>query len=237
MRCSLLFSILLAGTVSVLGLKGSFPRRVERRLRVLQGPPAPKEGEVSAGEPKAGETKAVEPKAGEPKAGETKADGPKDGERPKGKKCKKAPKVSPPTQTVADAPDSSPTADDDAPFCLQGEASAEECQAAKGGKLPKGHKSIHGNAEIRVSYLTGTKVEDVLNMVEEVIRSETAAEFLGCDSIEETASRKYRRWQQEEEAAEEEENLRVTGVDFQKVEISDEGKYGICAHIHDHPEF
>jgi hypothetical protein len=248
-----LLALASAQVVVVVALKGSSAQRQQLR-RLQPAAPLPKQGgtdskatpgadgvapkevapkEVAPKEVAPKDPKAVDPK--EPKVG---------GLPPKQKKCKKAPKVdlsaeSAPAVSPNDAPDASPmvdhTQDADEPYCLQGDVTAEECSAAKNGKLPKGHQSIQGNVKISVSYVQGSSATDVLSKVQDVIRSETAAEFIGCDEsarrqlVDDTVSGSSGSGSSEETPAQEpvepleEQDLRVTGVDFQKVKIADQG--------------
>jgi hypothetical protein len=258
-----LFRFLLVALPSVVALKGSASSAERRQLRRLQpAAPLPKEGggtdpkappgadgvapkEVAPKEVAPKEVAPKDPKAVDPKTPpEPKADGlaPK-----KQKKCKKAPKVdlsaeSAPAVSPNDAPDASPIVahehnddHDDEPYCLQGDATAEECSAAKGGKLPKGHPSIKGDVQLRISYVQGSSATDVLSKVEDVIRSETAAEFIGCDNgVGSARSPSSGGTGSEETTPAQEpvepvpaEDLRVTGVDFQKVKIANEGTF-VC---------
>jgi hypothetical protein len=254
-----LLALASAQVVVVVALKGSSAQRQQLR-RLQPAAPLPKQGgtdpkatpgadgvapkEVAPKEVAPKEVTPKDPKAVDPK--EPKADG----LPPKQKKCKKAPKVdlsaeSAPAVSPNDAPDASPMVDhtrdddDDEPYCLQGDVTAEECSAAKNGKLPKGHQSIQGNVKISVSYVQGSSATDVLSKVQDVIRSETAAEFIGCDEsarrrqlVDDTVSVSGGSGSgssSEETPAQdpveplEEQDLRVTGVDFQKVKIADQG--------------
>jgi hypothetical protein len=193
-------------------------------LRLLQdGPPvagAPKEGAPNEGPA----NKTLTPKM-DPKTGTVGADGvmPKD---PKAKKCKKA-KATPspksvPTERFILEGKATPVMEVE--YCLHGDVTESECQAAKAGQVPKGHRSIKGDVEFDVRYKVDSKSKDVLNQVEQIFKSETAAEFIGCDN-----SRRRRADEATTNSTARNgdgratEDLQVTGVDFTKLKTLGKG--------------
>ena len=220
----LVLSFLLANNAS--GLKGL---KRNGSVRLLQeGPPvagAPKESTPT--EPKVVEPKVAEPSK-DPKAGEPKGDAVS--KEKKVKKCKKA-KMTPPlppsnepevrqlqTDTEGE-PMMMPQPAMEEEFCLKGDATEAECQAAMTGKLPAGHQRIKADVEIDVSYKPMPSSNDLVKQVEQIFNSETAAEFIGCDS-------KNRRLAEEATGMDNStsaEEVRVTGVGFKNLKTIGEG--------------
>jgi hypothetical protein len=112
-------------------------------------------------------------------------------------------------------------------YCLHGEVTSEECQAAKIGNFPQGHQSIHGDVTIDITHTTGSESQEVLSKFEQRLSSETAAEFIGCDR-----RRQYRRAAETGTNSTDtnngmppvmEDNIQVTGVDFTNSKVLNNG--------------
>ena len=187
-------------------------------LRLLQnGPPvAGKPEESTPTMPKEGTPKVVEPKK-DPKGDVVSKD-------KKGKKCKKA-KVAPPPPLIngEELRKLQPMMDEpmmEEEYCLQGDATEGECQATRAGRLPKGHQRIKADVKIDISYNATSSSIERLNQVEQILKSETAAEFIGCDDknrlLTEQATGADNKTASEE--------VRVTGVDFKNLKTSSQGK-------------
>lgn len=188
-------------------------------LRLLQnGPPVagiPEESTPAI--PKEGTPKVVEPKK-DPKGDVASKD-------KKGKRCKKVKIAPPPPQNNGEELRKlQPKMDEpmmEEEYCLQGDATEGECQAAMAGRLPKGHQRIKADVNINISYNTTSSSNELLNQVGQILKSETAAEFIGCDD-------KNRLLTQEATGADNKtasEEVRVTGVDFKNLKTSSQGKY------------
>lgn len=165
----------------------------------------------------------------------------------KEKKCVKGPKDDvppPPALPPASAP-SMPLPNDEEPFCVQGAATLEECQSAQDGKTPQEDQSIFGDVQVDISYDStpgnnGTTITatDVLNKVEAIFQTDTTFDFLGCEAYDSVSSfpgndgwgRRSLQTTGSEmphtlgHNASTIEEIRVTGVDFTKVQASENGK-------------
>lgn len=204
--------------LNVVALKGSKRRPLRRLQGDLPVAPTPKD-------PK---------KAPPPLAKEGPGSAPKD---KKAKKCKTA-KMAPPTGAPLEKggrymvmkdkgtpPQMEPPAPmEEEEYCLHGDVTEEQCQAAMTGKLPKDHQRIQGDVSIDISYGALSKSKEVLSDMAEILRSETAADFIGCDSV-----RRHRRRTDDANMTHDDpmgppgmgdqEDIQVTGVDFTKPTI------------------
>lgn len=100
------------------------------------------------------------------------------------KKCKTA-KMPPPKADgvryliVEEPPPPMEPPMDEEEYCLHGDVTEEECQAARTGKLPKDHQKIQGDVSLDISY-GNLPASDVLEEMTGILRSQTAAAFIGC---------------------------------------------------------
>jgi hypothetical protein len=217
MRIQLLIFVVSLYLNNTLALKGLTQKS---SLRLLQnGPPvadSPKDGTATKA-PKEGSPKVVEPKK------DVKGDAVSKDK--KSKKCKKAKATPPPPpingteeRQLQDEFMGEPMMDD--AFCLQGDATEAECQAAMKGQLPKGHQRVKANVRVDISYKTDSSPNDLLNQVGQILKTETAADFIGCDD-------KNRLLAEDEIGGENStstEEVRVTGVDFQNLKTDGQGR-------------
>jgi hypothetical protein len=162
----------------------------------------------------------------------------------KSKKCKTA-KMAPPTSTPLEnggryldmeesgAPpqmEPKPPVEEEE-YCLHGDVTVEQCLAARSGKLPKDHQKIQGDVSIDISYDALSKAKEVLNKLTEVLRSKTAADFIGCDSERRRravdANMTHDDHPMGPPEMEDPEDLQVTGVDFTNPKIMDAECHGM----------
>jgi hypothetical protein len=217
MRIQLVLVLAILCVNNALALKGL---KQNGSLRLLQnGPPVASTPEDSPPTvPKEGTPKVVEPKK-DPKGDAVSKD-------KKGKKCKKAKKTTPPpppksgteVRQMQNEAVGGPMNEEE--YCLQGDATEAECQAAMAGQLPKGHQRIKADVKVDISYNTDSTSNDVVTQVGQILKSKTAADFIGCDD-------KKRRLAEEATGADNStsvQEVRVTGVDFKNLKTDSQGK-------------
>ena len=219
MYIQLLLVLVILCANNVLALKGL---KRNSSLRLLQnGPPVAGGPDEGVPTPKEGTPKVV-PKM-DPKGDVL----PKD---KKGKKCKKAKSSTTPPPSnepeVRQLQGEEPMMEIE--YCLQGDATEAECQAAMTGKLPTGHQRIKADVKVDINFASESSQNEVLNKVEQIFKSETAAEFIGCDD-------KNRRLAGEATGADNStstEEVRVTGVDFKTLKTDSQGMIDpLCVHL------
>lgn len=222
MRIQLLLVLFLYAS-DVLALKGL---KRSDSIRLLQGGP-PVAGAPEEKSPT--EPKEVAPKVGEPtKDPKGDAVSSKDKKEKKEKKCKKAKTASPPPPN--NEPEERQLQNEaigepmmEVEYCLQGEPTEAECQAAMTGQLPEGHQRIQGELEIDISYNPSSSTNDLLNQVGEIFKTETAAEFIGCDD----KTRRLLDGAIGSDNSTSSEEVRVTGVDFKNLKTIGQGKISV----------
>jgi len=156
------------------------------------------------------DAKAKDPKK-EGKDAKSKKEG-KDAKSKKAKKCKKAKKSkAKPSELVMET-----SGGEEIKYCLHSQRSPEECAALREGKVPKGNPKVEGDVNMEIVYNDSTSPDRVLREVEDILRKETPPKYVGC-----VGSRRLNEETDETDAGGE--DLSVTGVDFMRLMISEEG--------------
>jgi len=139
----------------------------------------------------------------------------------KEQKCKKVKKAAPKDHEVTPVIDE-PVEPDDAPYCLHGQRSPEECEALARGEVPDNDKSVKGHLGILAhsDNNSATPPEAIMSKVQDILRTRTSLKFVGCPEMQRSL---LPLLQEEEDTEFQEEPVSVTGVGFGKLKISDTG--------------
>jgi hypothetical protein len=176
---------------------------------------APKEGD-----PKEGHPKNVDPKEAVPSKTKEAKKCKKAGKHAEKKKTRRARKVRGRRQLQVK--------DDDAPYCLHGAVSEEQCTDLKG--VPK-EASLSSDLSFELVHSSEENAETILGDVQEILNDDAVPRYVGCREMagppKHKSKERFLAEDTEDLYIDEEDWVEVTGVSFNNLDLVRDGKKGV----------